>query len=211
MSITIFQFIPPALLSPVTINLSLIYFLFIMFTVCFFLHKFHRHWITILVTLLLFFFSHLVVSNSLRPHVLQNARLPCLSLSPGLCSNPCPLSQWCHPTISSSAAHFSFYLQSCPASGFFPMSQLFATGGQSIAVSVPATVLPMNIQDWSPPGFTSLISLLSKRLSRVFSSATSWKHQFFGTQPSLWSISPICTNHSFNYMDLCRQSDVSAF
>ena len=117
-----------------------------------------------------------VVSDSLRPHELQHARLPGPSLSPRVCSNTCPLSQWCHPTISTFASPFSFP-QSFPASESFPMSWLFASGGQSIEASV--SVLPMNIQGWFILGLTSLISLLSKGLSRVFSSSTVQKHQFF--------------------------------
>ena len=103
------------------------------------------------------------------------------------CSNSCPLSQWCHPTISSSVVPFSSYLQSSPTSGSFPMSQLFASGGQSIGASISASVLPMNIQDWFPLGLTGLISLQSKGLSKVFSNTTVKKHQFFGAQLSLWS------------------------
>ena len=106
---------------------------------------------------------------------------PCPSLSPRVCSNLCPLSPWCHPTISFFVTLFSSCPQSFPASGSFPMSQLFASGGQSIGAS--ASVLPMNIQGWFPLGLTSLISFLSKGLSRVFSNTTVWKHQFFGTQP----------------------------
>ena len=106
-------------------------------------------------------------------------------------SNSWPLSQWCYLTISSSAALFSFCLQSFPASGSLPMSQLFTSGGQSIGAS--ASVLPMNIQGWFPLGLTGLIFLQSKRLSRVFSSTTIRKHQFFSTQPSLWSNSHIRT------------------
>ena len=133
-------------------------------------------------------FSCSVVSNSLWPHGLQHARLPCPSLSPRVCSNSCPSSQWCHPTISSSVALFSSCSQSFPASGSFPMSWPFASGGQkSIGVSVSKWVLPMNIQDWFPLGLTGLISLLSKGLSRVFSNTVVRKHQFFGAQPSLWS------------------------
>ena len=101
------------------------------------------------------------------------------------CSNSCPLSQWCHPTISSSVATFSSCPQSFPASGSFPMSWLFTSGGQSIRAS--ASVLPVNIQGWFPLRLTGLISLLSKGLSRVFFSTTVQKHHFFGTQPSLWS------------------------
>ena len=124
-------------------------------------------------------FSHPVVSNSLGPHGLQHTRLPCPSPSPGACSNSCPLNQWCHPTISSSVIPFSSCLQSFPASQPFTMSQLFASGGQSIGAS--ASVLPMNIQDWFPLGWTGLISLQSKGLSRVFSNPTVWKHQFFSS------------------------------
>ena len=108
-------------------------------------------------------------------------------------SNSCPLSQWCHPTISSSIVPFSSCLQSFPASGSSLMSQLFASGGQSIGVSAAAKVLPMNIEDWFPLGLAVLISLLSKGLLRVFSNTTVQKHQFFSTQPSLWSNSHIHT------------------
>ena len=114
-------------------------------------------------------FSHLVVSHSLHPHELQHARPPCPSQTPGAHPNPCPLSRWCHPTISSSVVPFSSFPQSLPASGSFPTSQLFTSGGQSIGVSASASVLPMNTQDWSPLGWTGWISLQSKRLSRVFS------------------------------------------
>ena len=131
--------------------------------------------------------SHSVVSDSFWPHGLQHARLPCLSPTPGACSNSCPLSWWCHPTISSSVISFSSCLQSCPASGSFPKSQFFASGGQSIGASASASVLLMNIQDWLPLGLTSLISLQSKGLSRVFYNITVQKHRFFAAQPSLWS------------------------
>ena len=124
--------------------------------------------------------SHSVTSNSLQPHGLLLARLPSPSLSPGVCSDSCPLNPWCHPTISSSVAPFSSCLQSFPASGSFPVSWLFTSGGQSIGTSALASVLPMNIQGWFPLGLIGLISLLSKGLSRVFSSTTFWKHQFFG-------------------------------
>ena len=107
--------------------------------------------------------------------------------TPGAYSNSCPSSRWCHPTISSSFVPLSFCLQSFPASGAFPMSQFFTSGGQSIGVSASASVLPMNIQDWFPVGLTGWISLQSKQLSRVFSNTTVQKHQFFGTQPSFWS------------------------
>ena len=129
-------------------------------------------------------FSHSVVSSSLRPHGLQHARLPCPSPTSGVYSNPCPSSRWCHPTISSSVVPFSSCPQSFPASGFFQMSQLFALGGQIIGVSASTSVLPMNTQDWSPLGWTGWISLQSKGLSRVFSSTTVQKHQFFSAQLS---------------------------
>ena len=119
--------------------------------------------------------------------------LPCPSLSPGACSNSCPLSWWCYVTISSSAVTFSFHLQSFLASGSFPMSQLFSSGGQSIGISASASVLSMNIQGWFPLELTSLISLKSKGLSRIFPSTTIQKHQFFSAQPSLWSYSHIHT------------------
>ena len=138
-------------------------------------------------------FSHSVVSDSLRPHGLQHARPPCPSLSPRGCSNSCPLSWRCHPTISSSVTPFSSCLQSFPASGSFLMSRLFTSGGQRIGVSASASVLPMNSQDWFPLGLAGLISLQSKGLSRVFSSTTVSKHQFFGAQPSLWFNSHIHT------------------
>ena len=130
---------------------------------------------------------HSVVSGSLQHHELQHARAPCPSPAPGVYPNPGPLSQWCHPAISSSVIPFSSCLQSFPASGSFPMSQLFASGGQSIGVSASASVLPMNTQDWSALGWTGWISLQSKGLSRVFSNTTVQKHQFFGTQLSLYS------------------------
>ena len=124
------------------------------------------------------------MSDSLWPHRLQHTRPPCPSPTPGVYSNSCPLSQWCHPTISSSIDPFSSHLQSFPASGSFPMSQFFTSGGQSIGVLALASVLPMNIQDWSPLGWTGWISLQSKGLSRVFSNTTVKKHQFFGAQLS---------------------------
>ena len=116
---------------------------------------------------------------------MQHARFPCPSPTPGACSNSCPSSRWCHPTISSSVIPFSSCLQSFPASGSFPMSQLSASGGRSIGVSASASVLPMNIQYWFPLGLTGWISLQSKGLSRVFSNTTVQKHQLFGTQLSL--------------------------
>ena len=129
-------------------------------------------------------FSHSVVSDSLWPHRLQHSRPPYPSPTPGVYSNSCPLRQWCHPTISSSVVPFSSCLQSFPASGSFQMSQLFASGGQNIGVSASTSVLPMNIQDWFPLGWTGWISLQSKGPSRVFSNTTVQKHQFFGTQLS---------------------------
>ena len=124
------------------------------------------------------------MSDSLRPHGLQHPRPLCLSPTPGVYSNSCPLNQWCHPTISSSVFPFSSHLQSFPASGSFQMSQFFTSGGQSIGVSASASVLPMNVQNWFPLGWTGWISLQSKGLSRVFSNTTVPKHQFFGAQLS---------------------------
>ena len=139
----------------------------------------------ILKSSLLYQFSCSVMSNPLQPHGLQHARLPCPLPTPGDCPNSCPSSKWCHPTISSSVVPFSSCLQSFPASGSFPMSQFFTSGGQSIGASASASVLPVNIQDWLPLGLTGLISLLSKGLSRAFFNATVQKHQFFSTQLSL--------------------------
>ena len=133
-------------------------------------------------------FSCLVVSNSLWPHVPQHTRPPCPSPTPGVHPNPCPLSRWCHPTFSSSVIPFSSCLQSFPASESFPMSQLFASGGQSTGVSASTSVLPMNTQEWPPLGWTGWISLQSKGLSRVFSNTTVQKHQFFGAQLSLYIV-----------------------
>ena len=122
------------------------------------------------------------MSDSLRPHGLQHARLPCPAPTTKAYSNWCPLHQWCHPTISSSVNPFSSHLQSFPASRSSPMSQFCASGSQSIGVSASASVLPMNIQNWFPLGWTDWISLQSKGLSRVFSNTTVQKHQFFSTQ-----------------------------
>ena len=130
-------------------------------------------------------FSHSVMSDSLRPHELQHVRPPCPSPAPRVYPNSCPLSRWCHPTISSSVVPFSSCLQSFPATGSFQMSQLLASGGQRIGVSPSKSILPMNIQDWSPLGWTDWISLQSKGLSRVFSNTTVQKHQFFCAQLSL--------------------------
>ena len=129
-------------------------------------------------------FSRSVVSDSLRPHELQHIRPPCPSPSPGVHSDSCPSSPWCHPAISSSVVPFSSCPQSLPASGSFPMSQLFAWGGQSTGVSALASFLPKKPQGWSPSERTGWISLQSKGPSRVFSNTTVQKHQFFSAQPS---------------------------
>ena len=137
---------------------------------------------------------------SLQHHGPKHARLACPSPTPRVCSNSCPLSQWCYLISSSIVPFFFSCLQSFPASGSFPMSQLFASGSQSIWAS--ASALPMNIQAWFPLGLTGLISFLSKKLSRVFSNTTVQKHQFFCAQPSLWSILTSIhnywKNHNFN-------------
>ena len=139
-------------------------------------------------------FSRSVMSDSFRPHESQHARPPCPSPTPRVHSNSCASSWWCHPAISSSVVPFSSCPQSLPASESFPISQLFAWGGQSIGVSASASVLPMKItQDWAPLGWTGWISLQSKGLSRVFSNTTVQKHQFFGAQLSLQSKSYIHT------------------
>ena len=129
-------------------------------------------------------FSHSVVSNSLWPHESQHARTPCPSPTPGVHRNSCPSSRWCRPPISSSVVPFSSCLQYLLASDSFPMSQLFAWGGQSIGVSALASFLPKNTQDWSPSEWTGWLSLQSKGLSRVFSNTKLQKHQFFGSQLS---------------------------
>ena len=134
-------------------------------------------------------FSCSVMSHSLQPHGLQHSRLPCPSPTPGACSNSCPLCQWCHPTISSSVVPLSSHLQSFPASGSFQMSQFFSSGGQSIGVSASASVLPMNIQDWYPLGWTGWISLLSKGLRSLLQHHSSkasvlWHSVFFIVQLS---------------------------
>ena len=148
-------------------------------------------------------FSPSVMSNSLRPHGLQHARLPCPSPTPRACSNLCPLNRWCHPTITSSAVPFSSHLQSFPASGSFPMSQFFVSGGQSTGVSASTLVFPMNTQDWFPLEWTGWISLQSKGLPRVFSNTTVQKHQFFSAQlrlcsRTLTSIHDYWKYHSFD-------------
>ena len=155
------------------------------------------------------------MSDSLQSCGLQHARLPCPSLYPRVCSNPCPLRQWCHPTISSSVGPFSSCPQSSPASGSFPMSRLFTSGSQNIGASASLSVLPMNIEGWFTLGLTYLISLLFKGLSIVFSSIMVSKVQFFDAQPSvgptLQSIQHYWKNCSFDDSDLCRQRNVSAF
>ena len=138
-------------------------------------------------------FSRSVVSDSLQPHESQHARPPWPSPTPGVHSNSCPSSWWCHPAISSSVVSFSSCPQFLPASEYFPMSQLFTWGGQSTGVSALASVLPMNTQDWSPLEWTGWISLQSKGLSRVFSNTTVQKHQFFVVQLSSQSNSHIHT------------------
>ena len=155
-------------------------------------------------------FSLSVVSNSLQPHGLQHTRPPCPSPTPRVYPNSCPLSRWCHPTISSSVIPFSSRLQSFPASGSFQMSQFFPSGGQSIGASASALVLPMNIQDWSPLGWTGWISLQSKGLSRVFSKKT-FEPRFksinssalsFLHSPTLTSTHDHWKNHSLLYFGL---------
>ena len=140
---------------------------------------------------MLLLFSCWVMSDSCQPHGLQHARSPCPSPSPRVCSNSCALIRWCHPTISSSVVHFSSCLQSFPASRYFPMSWLFTSDGQSVETSASASVLPTNIQGWFPLELTGLISLLSKGLSRVFSS-TVWKHQVLGILYMV-QLSNVCT------------------
>ena len=160
-------------------------------------------------------FSRSVISNSLRPHESQHSRPPCPSQTPRVYSNSCLSSRWYHPAISSSAIHFSSCPQSLRASGSFPMSQLFAWGGQSIGVSASASVLPMNTQYCSPLGWTGWISLQSKGLSRVFSNTTVQNIRFsalsFLYSPTLTSIHDHWKNHSLDQTELCWQSNVSAF
>ena len=161
-------------------------------------------------------FSHSVVSYSLRPHESQHIRPPCPSPTPGVYSNSCLSSWWCHPAISPSVAPFSSSCpQSLPRSWSFPMSQLFASGGQSIGVSASASVLPMNTQDWSLLGWTVWISLQANRLSRALSTPQFKSINFlalsFLHSPTLISIHDHWKNHSLDQMDLCWQSNVSAF
>ena len=148
------------------------------------------------------------MSNSLWPHGLQHIRHPCPSPTPGVYSNLCPLSWWCHPTISFSVTPFSSHLWSFPAAGSFHMSRFFASGSQSIGVSASASVLPMNIQDWFPVGWTGWISLASKGLLSNFSNITVQKHQFFGAQFSLESNSHIHTRLRKKTTTLTRQTFV---
>ena len=147
-------------------------------------------------------FSHSVVSDSLRPHEPQHARPPCPSPTPGVHPNPCPLTLWCHPPISSSVILFSSCPQSFPVSGSFQMTQLFTSSDQSIGVSASASVLPINIQDWYPLWWTGWMSLQSKGLSRVFSNITVQKHQFFALSflygPTLIPIHDYWKNHDFD-------------
>ena len=151
------------------------------------------------------------MSDSLQPQELQHSRLLCPSLSPRVCSNSCPLSQWCHPIILSSVIPFSSCSQSFPPSGSILVSWLFNSGSQSVGASASASVLPMNIQGWFPLGLTGLNSPLTKGLSKV-SSTTVQKHQIFSTHLSLGSNSHIHTwlleNSSFDYMDLCWQNAI---
>ena len=149
--------------------------------------------------LLLVFYSHSVMSDSLQPHELQHVRLPCPSPSPGVCSNSCPLSRWCHPTISSSFALFSFCLQSFQHQSLSQWVSSLHQVAKVFGASVSASVLQKNIQDWLPLGWTGWISLQSKGLSRVFSSTTIQKHKFFGAQLSLWSKShpPDSSTHDY--------------
>ena len=155
------------------------------------------------------------MSNSLQPHELQHARLSCPLLSPGFCSNSCPLSQWCYLTISPSVTHFSCS-QSFPASGSFSMNQLFTSGSQSIGASASASVLPVNIQDWFPFGLSSLISLLPKELSRVLQHHNSkasilWHSAFFMVQLSYrymttgktWLYRPLSAKWCFYFLICC--------
>ena len=150
----------------------------------------------------LLLFSYSVMSDSLWPHGLQHTRLPCPSLYPRVCLNSDPLSRWCHPTIPSSVVPFSSGLQSFPAPGSFLRTQVFASAAQSIGVSASASVLPMNIQGWFHLGLTGLVSLLSKGLSKVSSSTTVQRHQFFSAQPfsclALISIHDYWKNHSLD-------------
>ena len=164
--------------------------------------------------MLLLLFSYPVMSNSLQPLGLLHARPSCSSPSPGVCPSSYSLYWWCHEAISSSDALFSFCHQFFPASGTYPMSHLFASDDQNTRASASASVFPVNIQGWSPLRLTGLI-LLSKGLSRVFSSTTVWRHQFFAFfllyGPTVITICDHWEYHSLDYMDLFQQSNVSAF
>ena len=167
----------------------------------------HTHTHTHIIYLLLFSCS--VMSDFLRPHKLQHARLPCPSPSPGAFSYSCPLSQWCHVTISSAVSPLSSCPQSSPASRSFLMSWLFASSGQSIGASASTSILPMNIQDWFPLGLTGSVALHSQEssLTTQFENIKSWALSLlYG--PTLTSIHDYCNNHRFDYMVLCQQSDV---
>ena len=157
-------------------------------------------------------FSHPVMSNSLWAQGLQQARPPCLSLSPKICPSSCPLHQWCQQAISSSDTLFSFCPQSCPATGTFPMSQLCTSGDQNTGISASASVLLMSIQGWFPIRLTGLISLLSKGLSGVFSSTTVRRHQFL-VLCLLYriGITTVRDHWEDHRLDLCQQSDIFAF
>ena len=160
--------------------------------------------------------SCLTLCNPMDWGQARHARPPCPSPTLRACSNSCPSSLWCHPIISSSVIPFSSCLQSFPASGAFQMSQFFAPGGQSIGVSASTSLLPMNIQDWFPLGLTGWISLQSQGLSRVFSNTTVQKASILQclaifTVPTLTSTHEYWKNHSFVLMDLCWESNVSAF
>ena len=162
-------------------------------------------------------YCHVVVQSPscVLSHGPQHARTSCPSPSPEVCSSSCLLHRWCHLAISSSDTLFSFSPQSFLAPGIFPTSRLFTSGNQNTGALTSALVLPKSIQGWFPLRLSGFISLLSKGLSGVFSSTTVWRHQFFGTLPSLWSSSHNCTwhwkDHSLDYMDICQQSNVSAF
>ena len=161
-------------------------------------------------------FSVTKLCPTLRPRELQHTRLPCPSLSPRVCSNSYPLSQWCHPTITSSVSPFSSCPQSLPVSGYFPVSWLFTSGGQSIGDSTSESVLPMNIQSWFPLGLT-VCSPCCPRDSQESSPAPQFKSinlrcsAFFMLSPTLVSVHDYWRNHSFDYIHLCQESDVSAF
>ena len=144
----------------------------------------------LLIVLLLLLFSRSVMYDSFQPHGLQHSRLPSPSLFPGVCSNSSPLNQSCHPTISSSVIPVSSFLRSFPSWESFPMNELLASDGQSIWASASASVLPVNTQGWVPLGWTGLISLLSKGLSRVFPTTAGQRHQFFGAQlkSTIWKM-----------------------